>query len=171
MVRSPDEDSETSTRKSPFHLRELNSWYLTSGCKIRQSLTGMTLLLLACLKPRSPLRVVTALKRVRYPSGAPTSSTSTCISRFAIRANCSAMTSLFNWRCRSSEICWKSHPPQPARCANWQGALTRSADGVITFTTSARLNELPVPVISISTSSPGIACLTKITAPRWREMK
>jgi hypothetical protein len=41
----------------------------------------------------------------------------------------------------------------------------------MTSITSARLNEEPVLVISISHSSPGIACLTKMTAPSNRAMK
>ena len=68
-------------------------------------------------------------------------------------------------------MCWKSQPPQPSLCAYLHGAVTRSADGVITSTTSARLKLAPTLVTSISTDSPGIAWRTKITAPSWRAMK
>ena len=125
----------------------------------------MTLWLRAEMNPSFPLFVTDALARVRQPKAGPTSSTSTSTSIFAIRANCSRITSPLSFLWALISMCWKSQPPQPKRCAYEHGGLTRSADGFSTLTTSPLLKVDPTLEISIVHSSPGIAWRTKITAP------
>ncbi len=168
---SPVLEAAISTRISPRHFLEASSAKPIFLAATKQLLTGIILWLRDPINPNFPSRSVVEVMRDRQPRASPTLSTSTEISIFAMRANCSVITSAFNCSCRATLTCWKSQPPQPLRCENSHGATTRSDDASITSITSARLKELPTEVISIRHRSPGIAWRTKITAPSCRAMK
>ena len=127
----------------------------------------MTSLLREEKSPGFPFFPIEKSIRVRQcnPFSGSTPTTSKSISILPRRENCSRITERFNSRWALISTCWKSHPPHPPGIAYLQGATTRSFDGVIISTASARANFAEVEVISIRAFSPVIAWRTKITWP------